>query len=609
MTDSYEFSKSVFPQGMANETPYSSLQWNYINDINGGVYSGSGLSLCQFDLSSIYNSSVLVDPSKMYITVPITLVSAYTSNNTVPVLVDPTSATSAFATAGLKCGYWNMVHGADLIVAGKTIEQYQPNINTYINFKMLSSMSQDDMKSYGTSLGMGEVLDNPQSIKFATTVNQTVGTLLAYPGTTVSTLGNGLVGGNGITNNIPFGLANPNDGDQTAIGIQGTGCYNNGFYSRIKKYSDVTYGSYTSLFGSTATTGALATTIMTEQQCANEFKPYFKIVGASGSQYMVTYDVAVIRMCDLFDSMKSMCLMKKWDGIVRLYFNTGTVGSALTTGGKMITSGSSTTFTNTCPILQSALLTIPAVTGVVSGLFIGKATSTNVFGINLANSGASHAMTSCRMYYPQVALKPEKLIPYISENRAKKICFTSVLFNAFNSISSSATFSALVQSGVTGIRGILIVPFISGTINGTVLSTVATGITTFAQIQSPFDTAPATSAPISLTNLQVSVGGVNQLSNVLNYTYENFLEQVSLYEKINGADMGLSCGLVNQQYWDTSRSYYVDLSRGSISDNLSPRNVNITFNNNSNVTIDVMVFTEYFKEMIVDVETGLVSGL
>ena len=50
MTDSYEFSKSIFPQGMDNETPYSSLQWNYINDINGGVYSGSGLSLCQFDL-------------------------------------------------------------------------------------------------------------------------------------------------------------------------------------------------------------------------------------------------------------------------------------------------------------------------------------------------------------------------------------------------------------------------------------------------------------------------------------------------------------------------------------------------------------------------------
>ena len=177
-------------------------------------------------------------------------------------------------------------------------------------------------------------------------------------------------------------------------------------------------------------------------------------------------------------------------------------------------------------------------------------------------------------------------------------------FNAFNTISSGSTFSALVQSGVSGIRGILIVPFVSSTTNGTVLSTVATNITTFAQIQSPFDTAPATSAPISLTNLQVSVGGVNQL-----YTYENFLEQVSLYEKINGADMGLSCGLINQQYWDTSRSYYVDLSRGSISDNLSPRNVNITFNNNSNVTIDVMVFTEYYKEMIVDVETGLISGL
>ena len=35
--------------------------------------------------------------------------------------------------------------------------------------------------------------------------------------------------------------------------------------------------------------------------------------------------------------------------------------------------------------------------------------------------------------------------------------------------------------------------------------------------------------------------------------------------------------------------------------------VNITFINNSNVTIDVMVFTEYFTEMTVDIETGLVN--
>ena len=324
---------------------------------------------------------------------------------------------------------------------------------------------------------------------------------------------------------------------------------------------------------------------------------------------MVIYDVAVIRLCDVFDSMKSLCLMKKFDGILRMYFNTGAVGSLIQQGGVMVTSGSSSTFTNTCPLLQSSLQNIPAsTTGIVSSLCISRTGSTNIFGVNLASSNAAHSMTACRIYYPQVMLKPQKLENYLSENKAKTIVYTSILFNTFNNITAGSTYSALVQSGVSNIRGVLIIPFISGSICGTVNTGVQTGITTFSQLQSPFDTAPATSAPISLINLQVSVGGVNQLANVLNYGYENFLEQVTLYEKLNQSDFGLSCGLINEQYWSNAyRAYYVDCSRANIADLMTPRNVNISFNNNSNVTIDVMVFTEYFTEMVVNVENGFVT--
>ena len=613
MSDNYEFSKSTLPQGVSTETPYSNKQWGYINDINGGVYSNNGLSLVQFDLSSIYNSSVLIDPSQMFVTVPICLVSAYTSNNSTGALVTPTTATSAWATAGLKNGYYQMLHGADLIVNGKTVEQFQPNLNAYINFKLLSQMSQDDLATLGTSLGMGDCLDNTQSMKFNPTLTsaganaQTASTTLAFPGTNSAsfTLTAGLVGGNGLVNNAPFSFGTANNGDQAGQGVQFTGAYNKGYYSRLKKYSDIGNGSFQSIFGATSTTGANATTIMTETQANNEFKPYFKIQG----NFMITYDIAVIRLCDVFDSMKSLCLMKKFDGILRMYFNTGTVSSVLQSGGYMVTSGTVSTFTNTCPIMQSSLATIPATAvGLASGLFISRATATNLLGgINLASSNASNPMTSCRVYYPQVTLKPEKLIPYISENRAKKIVYTSVLFNTFNGITSGSTFSALVQSGVTNIRGVLIIPFISSNTNGAVSSAV-TGTTTFSQPQSPFDTAPATGANISLINLQCSIGGVNQLQNTLNYNYESFLEQVSLYEKINQGDLGLSCGLINENYWTNAyRTYYVDCTRANNADLMTPRNVNISFNNHSNVTIDVMVFTEYFQEMTVDVETGLVQ--
>ena len=40
--------------------------------------------------------------------------------------------------------------------------------------------------------------------------------------------------------------------------------------------------------------------------------------------------------------------------------------------------------------------------------------------------------------------------------------------------------------------------------------------------KSPFDTCPATISPLSLINLQVSVGGQNVLQPTLQYNYEHF---------------------------------------------------------------------------------------
>jgi hypothetical protein len=43
--------------------------------------------------------------------------------------------------------------------------------------------------------------------------------------------------------------------------------------------------------------------------------------------------------------------------------------------------------------------------------------------------------------------------------------------------------------------------------------------------KSPFDTCPAFSAPLSLINLQVAVGGQNVLQSTLHMKCEHFLQQ------------------------------------------------------------------------------------
>jgi hypothetical protein len=77
-----------------------------------------------------------------------------------------------------------------------------------------------------------------------------------------------------------------------------------------------------------------------------------------------------------------------------------------------------------------------------------------------------------------------------------------------------------VNSGIVHPTAVLICPFIAAT-------TGANGGFGDFQWKSPFDTRPATLAPLSLINLQVAVGGQNVLHSTLNMTYENFLQQTN----------------------------------------------------------------------------------
>ena len=85
------------------------------------------------------------------------------------------------------------------------------------------------------------------------------------------------------------------------------------------------------------------------------------------------------------------------------------------------------------------------------------------------------------------------------------------------------------------------------------------------------------------------------------------LEQVNLAEQLTSSDFGISTGLINQNYWEISKWYYVNVERGNAADKLNGRNINVSFTNNSNVPIEVMIFIFYSDEITIDVKTGLVT--
>ena len=595
MTDNFEFARSVMPQSVDMETPYENKQWQSINDINSGVYSANGTTLVQFSLSDIYNSSSMIDLASAFIAIPITMVAAYATTSAGTTLVAPVAGD--WARCGLKNGYFQLVHQVDLQVDGKTIEQLSAYNNVYTGFKLMSQMSADDLASYGQSLGMGKIIDNYESVKYNNPASAV--TAGAFPST-----GAGPLGGNGIINNAPFSAAS-NYGDQSTYGAQFTNTYNNGYYSRLNKMVDTTAGT-NNMFG---TSTNASPTILSANNLAQEFKSTYQVLNTN---YMVWYDTAIVRLCDICDSMKNMPLTKRFSGQLRLYLNTGVSGVQVSnTTTSMVFSQSSTSFTNTSPLMISSNTAPATATILTAGLFIGRATTTSQFGINLASSGASNPLQSCRFYFPQVTLKPSIALKYIEESRRKKVTFTGFLFNQYNAITAGSSFSQLVQSGVKNIRGVLVLPFVSGTVNGLQNVTNAiTGISPFSQLLSPFDTAPFTSAPISLINYQVAVGGVNQKQNSIYYSFSEFLEEISLYEKLGSSSFGLSCGLLGATQFEMAyRQYYIDCTRGATADQKTARSVNVSFINNSQVTCDVLIFVEYFDEFGIDCETGTISQI
>jgi hypothetical protein len=75
---------------------------------------------------------------------------------------------------------------------------------------------------------------------------------------------------------------------------------------------------------------------------------------------------------------------------------------------------------------------------------------------------------------------------------------------------------------------------------------------------------------------------------------------------ITFSDFGISTGLINQNYWENSKWYYVNVECGNAADKLNGRYINVSFTNNSNVPIEVMISIFYSDEIAIDVKTGLV---
>jgi len=113
----------------------------------------------------------------------------------------------------------------------------------------------------------------------------------------------------------------------------------------------------------------------------------------------------------------------------------------------------------------------------------------------------------------------------------------------------------------------------------------------------------------SLTNYNIQVGGVSQLSQNARYGYELFNEQFAGVNAINGGMTdGLTSGLISQKSWETKHGYvYLQVNRGTELEKSSPKSVQVQMQNLSAKTIDYYIYVTYETSINLDVGLGILS--
>ena len=586
--DDYTFLKN-FHHSVPSDKVVETV-WQYQSDSTNNYDNGK----LEFDLSQFANNGVSnwQDWARALLVIPLVI----TINTT-------TSATPTGGLQGrndlavaLKASFVNLIDKALLLVNSKSFTNANPLNNVPAFFTQLVSASQDDLKNK-SYLGL-EFLDNANSVDYIT----------ASPGVAdnIKTFN-----GNGIVNNTA--LTPALEAAYAATPTMNKGDMNNtGFYRRARQFKNLTQ---------------LATQLQDESNLKNEAKDYTYAKAVAGSDnntgateaarastYQVYYTTAVIKLSDITGGYFSNLGLIKGAHYVKLILDVNCQGS-LTIGKRndaipeinMYYTGG--TFSNTCPlqinpqginVAAGEAMTICASVGIAkppNSLVSGySGTQHNVLGL-------AHTMSNARVYLPSVKLSLDAEQALISKGTSKKVKFYDYL-NTSTTVSANTNIQMVVSNSVKNATGLLIVPMISKSVNGFIGALAAAKAVSV--LQSPF--YPAVPCPLSLTQLNVNVGGQNVFQQQVNYTWEMFTEQIAGLKSTNGGqEYGLSSCLISKSDWENMyRYYYVNFPNNT---NDSSASISLSCYNNNAVAVDLLIFVMSEKTALIDVITGQVESI
>jgi hypothetical protein len=614
----------VFEESINAEVPTSEFvekQWLYVNDNNNSNYSGQIV----LDTTPLANSGSYINWSEAFLAIPLVL--------QVEADATLTSTLPLDWAVGMKNGFFQIIHSMSVEFNNGSVIQQTPFLNVFSSFKNLTSWSNDDLTCWGSVCGFYP--DTSKSWLYNN--NTTAASILNY----LNTSGQGLCNNRNapyvqITALPDLTIANgdvlvPINASTTATLYSGDfrANYNEGFYKRQSwiNFNLTQTPATPALTDTTANQAALLATTSGVASSSGLNLVFMSYVQQASTTRTIVFD-AVVRLKDIADFFNKCPLLK--GSTMRMYINTNQTFFTVAANNTVYTSATSGVITGSGIL---ALTSTPTILGgggtnpvMVASMDIGQglsplvapATTITQESIKVALSivrtqfsgittSVSAPITSVRLYAPAYTMSPISEQRYLSLSPTKKIVYNDIFQFQYSGV-ASGSFSFLVSNGIPNLRSVLVCAFLPKASNGTAQTYAGTTIagTTTSSLLSPFSTSGGTPDPVSLTNFQIQVSGKNLFNTQLQYDYETFAEQLVSSNQLNGSlTTSMASGLIGKEDFQWCyRYYYGNVSRSIPSEDGVAKAIQIMGTNNSAITVDLMVFVEFQREITVDVRTG-----
>lgn len=550
-------------------TPFANQGWNYLLDQSGGGNYSSGMTT--MDTSSLANNAGYLDPKSLTAAIP----------GSIRIKSSAAAALSSAPFAlGLKNWYGQLIHYFTADLNSTNIIQQTPYLNVYQHFKLMSTLSWDDVRKDGSLTGFWPDSSFSWNIRAAVADTEV---------------------GIGIVNNTDYTA--PTTLAATAA-AQDPVTGNEGFFNR---QSWICYDGATAV----STTGNARLYAANETSLNQIMKS--RITTLSTTEIIYRF-IAIIPLYQLNSLFSDLPLMK--GAFFRFQFQFNQVNMSTTSAtagsGNLVAAGDdwpTVTVTNpfggaSNPVMLASraasnganAITTAGVDAVTFTMELRIGSSPWSDGV--ANAGP--AFQQCRLYYRMITMSPADEAAYVS-SAIHRVRYNDLYQYTLSNVAASQNVTQLLWNAVARPRELLMVPMAASQTIGAV--TNPHGLLT------PFDSSPATTCPMAhVTNLQVNLSGTAIYPVPITYGFSEFLQEIRKTGVNYGLTPGMCSGLIGYEAFMNNYCYvYVNLDGYCLPsmDNIA-KSVAVSFTSQSGLTTDWLCFCAHERELEINVLSGAI---